>query len=40
MRDLATTVEMIVDENDTGLHILDMNLAPSPATMIPTSVLS
>lgn len=30
MRDLATTVEMIVDENDTGLHILDMNLAFEP----------
>lgn len=28
MRDLATTVEMIVDDNDTGLYILDMNLAP------------
>lgn len=27
MRGLATTVETIVDENDCGLHILDMNLA-------------
>ena len=30
MRDLATTVETIVDESDTGLHILDMNLALEP----------
>ena len=30
MRDLATTVETIVDENDTGLHVLDMNLAIEP----------
>lgn len=30
MRDLATTVETIVNENDTGLHILDMNLALEP----------
>ena len=30
MRDLATTVEAIVDESDTGLHILDMNLALKP----------
>lgn len=30
MRDLATTVEMIIDENDTGLYILDMNLAIEP----------
>lgn len=27
MHDLTTTVETIVDENDTGLHILDMNLS-------------
>ena len=31
MRDLATTVETIVNENDTGLHILDMNLAIEPS---------
>ena len=30
MRDLATTVETIVDESETGLHILDMNLALEP----------
>lgn len=30
MRDLATTIETIVDENDTGLHILDMSLAIDP----------
>lgn len=30
MRDLATTVETIVDENDTGLYIFDMNLAIEP----------
>ena len=30
MRDLATTVETIVDESATGLHILDMNLALEP----------
>ncbi|WP_336365379.1 recombinase family protein [Halalkalicoccus salilacus] len=30
MRDLATTVETIVDESDTGLHILDMSLALEP----------
>lgn len=30
MRDLANTVEMIIDKNDTGLHILDMNLALEP----------
>lgn len=27
MRDLASTVETIVDESDTSLHVLDMNLA-------------
>lgn len=30
MRDLASTVETIVDENATGLHILDMGLALEP----------
>ena len=30
MRDLATTIETLVDENDTGLHILGMNLALEP----------
>ena len=30
MRDLVTTVETIVDESDTGLHVLDMNLALEP----------
>ena len=30
MRDLATTVETIVDESATSLHILDMNLALEP----------
>lgn len=30
MRDLATTIETIVDENDTGLHVLDMSLAIEP----------
>lgn len=30
MRDLAGTVETIVDESDTGLHVLDMNLAIEP----------
>lgn len=30
MRDLATTVETIVDESNTGLHILDLNLALEP----------
>lgn len=30
MRDLATTVETIVDDNDCGLHILDMSLALEP----------
>ena len=30
MRDLATTVETIVDESDTGLHVLDMNLSLEP----------
>ena len=30
MRDLATTIETLVDENDTGVHVLDMNLALEP----------
>lgn len=30
MRDLAATVETVVDENNAGLHILDMNLALEP----------
>ena len=30
MRDLATTVSTVVDESDTGLHVLDMNLALEP----------
>lgn len=27
MRDLATTIEKLIGESDTALHILDMNLA-------------
>lgn len=30
MRDLSTTIETVVDDHDTGLHILDMNLALEP----------
>ena len=30
MRDLATTIETLVDDHDTGLHILGMNLSLEP----------
>lgn len=30
MRDLATTVDMLVDEYDTGLHIMNMNISLEP----------
>lgn len=30
MRDLATTIETIVDEHNTGLHVLDMSLSIEP----------
>lgn len=35
MRDLATPVETIVDESDTGLHILDISLAIEPGEDYP-----
>lgn len=30
LRDLSTVIETVVDEHDTGMHILDMNLALEP----------
>lgn len=35
VRDFAATVERIVDENEVGLHILDMGIALDPDERVP-----
>lgn len=40
IRDFSATVELIVDENDVGLHILDMGIALNPSIPTPTRARS